>query len=112
MAKWNKILADAGPPDRLALPSQRFNRDVGVYAGLPFDPAGDLLTVEEFERRRGELLPGDSDRAYVESLMIPTCEPGRMAGWIAPPARGIDGNPLDFPYVHRAAAGTDTGGAR
>lgn len=112
MNKWNGFLAEAGHPDRLALPSQRFNREVGVYAGLPFDPAGNLLSGDEFERRRGELLPQDSDRAWVESLMIPTCEPGRMAGWIAPPARGIDGKPIDFQYVHRAGPGSDNAGGR
>jgi benzoyl-CoA 2,3-dioxygenase component B len=26
-------------------------------------------------------------------------EPGRMASWIAPPARGINGQPGDFEYV-------------
>jgi benzoyl-CoA 2,3-epoxidase subunit B len=26
-------------------------------------------------------------------------EPGQFAGWIAPPPRGINGQPLDFQYV-------------
>jgi benzoyl-CoA 2,3-dioxygenase component B len=26
-------------------------------------------------------------------------DPGRFAGWIAPPATGIDGLPVDFDYV-------------
>jgi len=26
-------------------------------------------------------------------------EPGKFAGWIAPPRRGINGQPLDFDYV-------------
>jgi benzoyl-CoA 2,3-dioxygenase component B len=31
--------------------------------------------------------------------MRPVVEPGRYAGWIAPPARGINGQPLEFEYV-------------
>jgi len=26
--------------------------------------------------------------------------PGKMAGWIAPPDRGINNLPLDYEYVH------------
>jgi len=26
-------------------------------------------------------------------------EPGRFAGWIAPPVRGINNQPIDFQYV-------------
>jgi benzoyl-CoA 2,3-dioxygenase component B len=26
-------------------------------------------------------------------------EAGKFAGWIAPPATGVDGQPLDFEYV-------------
>jgi benzoyl-CoA 2,3-dioxygenase component B len=26
-------------------------------------------------------------------------EPGRFAGWIAPPARGINHQPIEFEYV-------------
>jgi benzoyl-CoA 2,3-epoxidase subunit B len=26
-------------------------------------------------------------------------EPGKMAGWIAPPDRGINANPVDYQYV-------------
>jgi benzoyl-CoA 2,3-dioxygenase component B len=26
-------------------------------------------------------------------------EPGKYANWIAPPPKGINGNPIDFEYV-------------
>jgi benzoyl-CoA 2,3-epoxidase subunit B len=26
-------------------------------------------------------------------------EPGKMAGWIAPPDRGINANPIEYAYV-------------
>jgi benzoyl-CoA 2,3-dioxygenase component B len=31
--------------------------------------------------------------------MKPVVEPGKFANWIAPPARGINGKPIDFEYV-------------
>jgi len=40
----------------------------------------------------------------VESLMIPVVEPGKMAGWIAPPASGINGQPIEYEYVKLRAA--------
>src|SRR5881397_2774908 len=33
--RWNKRLAEAGLSTRLALPSKRFYRHIGIYAGLP-----------------------------------------------------------------------------
>ena len=44
-------------------------------------------------------LPTDSDREFVESLMVGVTEPGKMAGWVAPPATGIHARPVDFEYV-------------
>jgi benzoyl-CoA 2,3-epoxidase subunit B len=99
LARWNKSLAEAGHSERLYLPSQRFNRLVGVYANMPFDPQGKPLDEGETARRRGEWLPTAEDYAYVQSLMVPVYEPGKFANWIAPPTRGIDGQPLDFRYV-------------
>jgi benzoyl-CoA 2,3-dioxygenase component B len=29
----------------------------------------------------------------------PVTEPGKFANWIAPPARGINAQPIDFEYV-------------
>jgi benzoyl-CoA 2,3-epoxidase subunit B len=99
VTRWNKSLEEAGHSERLSLPSQRFNRLVGIYANMPFAPSGDLLPREEFDRRRSEFLPTDADRAYVKSLMVAVYEPGAFANWIAPPRRGINGQPLDFEYV-------------
>ncbi|HEX8162844.1 MAG TPA: benzoyl-CoA 2,3-epoxidase subunit BoxB [Pyrinomonadaceae bacterium] len=99
MKRWNKYLADAGVEERLYLPSTRFHRHVGEYAGHTFDAQGDLITPEEFERRRAEWLPTVEDREYVRSLMHPVTEPGKIANWIAPPAQGIKGLPFEFEYV-------------
>ena len=32
-------------------------------------------------------------------LMQPVVEPGKMAAWIAPPATGINGQPVAYEYV-------------
>ena len=44
-------------------------------------------------------LPTAEDRAFVASLMGRVVEPGKFAGWIAPPAMGINRQPVDFEYV-------------
>ena len=97
--RWNKTLADAGIDFKLALPSQRFNRQVGIYANMPFDPVGNLLEPAEYDRRRDSFLPTKADLAYVKSLMVSCTKAGEFANWIAPPRRGINGQPLDFEYV-------------
>jgi len=97
--RWNKYIADEGVDYRLRLPSTRFHRHVGEYAGHHFDTDGRIITRDEFESRRFEWLPSDEDRAYVRSLMHPVTEPGKIANWIAPPAQGIKGKPFEFEYV-------------
>src|ERR671933_527656 len=99
LTRWNKYLADAGVAERLYLPSTRLHRHVGEYAGHHFDVEGNLITKEEFERRRDEWLPTIADREYVRSLMHPVTEPGKIANWIAPPQSGIKGKPFEFEYV-------------
>ena len=50
----------------------------------------------------GAWLPTAEDKTHVQSLMQPVYEPGKVAGWIAPPRRGINDQPLDYEYVHLA----------
>ncbi len=99
LGRWNKIIADEGVDERLYLPSTRFHRHVGEYAGHCFDIQGNLISKEEFERRKSEWLPTEEDRQYVRSLMHPVTELGLIANWIAPPSAGIKGKPFDFEYV-------------
>jgi benzoyl-CoA 2,3-dioxygenase component B len=99
--KWNHTIKKAGLDFELKLPSRRFNRTMGIYAGLSFDLEGNSITPEEFEARRGAWLPTAEDRAFVRSLMVPVYEPGKMANWIAPPKTGVNGQPLAFEYVRR-----------
>jgi benzoyl-CoA 2,3-dioxygenase component B len=99
LARWNKVLADEGASERLYLPNPRFHRHVGEYAGHFFDLEGNLITQDEFEKRKADWLPTLEDREYVRSLMSPVTEPGKIANWIAPPAAGIKGKPFEFEYV-------------
>ena len=62
-------------------------------------PDGKLVTAEEWESNRRKWLPTDDDQKFVESLMQPVAEPGKMAGWVAPPASGLHGKPVDYEYV-------------
>ncbi len=98
LAKWNKLVADLG--FAFTLPSERFHRRVGTFAGLSFGPEGRPLDAVEWARCEPEFLPSAADRAYVRSLMHkPVMEPGAFASWIAPPTRGINAQPADFVYV-------------
>ncbi|HLV61596.1 MAG TPA: benzoyl-CoA 2,3-epoxidase subunit BoxB [Fredinandcohnia sp.] len=96
--RWNKHLEGVG--FELKLPSRRFHRRQGIFAGHHFDPEGRLITAGEFEARKHEWLPTEEDRAYLRSIMHrPVYTPGHFANWIAPPPRGINDQPVDFEYV-------------
>jgi benzoyl-CoA 2,3-epoxidase subunit B len=100
--RWNRILEGAGLPHRLALPHPAFNRKVGAFAGIEASPAGEILTAAEWEQRRSQWLPTDTDKTFVRSLMRPVHERGKIAAWLAPPRNGINGQPFDYDYVHLA----------
>jgi benzoyl-CoA 2,3-dioxygenase component B len=103
--KWNRFIAAHGVKFELTLPSRRFHRHIGLYADLHADVAGNLLSKEEFEKRKGEWLPSDADKAFVKSLMTrPTFDSKQMASWISAPKQGIKGRPVDFEYVRHAEA--------
>jgi len=101
LARWNKVIQEQGVDFELKLPNRNFNRTMGIYACFCFSPDGAPITKEQFEARRGEWLPTEGDRTHVRSLMLPVLEPGRMANWIAPPLRGINGQPIEFEYLRR-----------
>jgi benzoyl-CoA 2,3-dioxygenase component B len=99
LARWNKTLAEEGVAERLYLPSARFHRHVGEYAGHCFDIQGNLISQAEFARRITDWLPTAQDREYVRSLMTPVVERGKIANWIAPPKSGVNYRDFDFEYV-------------
>src|SRR6185369_8118028 len=75
-------------------------------ADLPFDAEGRLLERAEWDRRQGEWLPTEKDRAYVATLQKAVRDPAQIANWIAKPARGING--LPFEYEHGRLVASDT----
>ncbi|MGH8730996.1 MAG: benzoyl-CoA 2,3-epoxidase subunit BoxB [Burkholderiales bacterium] len=97
--RWNMQISRAGFDFQLRLPSPRFRRAIGVWANAPTDPQGKALSREQFERDIPGWIPSEGDRAFVISLMQRVVEPGKMAGWIAPPDRGINNLPVDYEYV-------------
>ncbi len=97
--RWNGFIAAAGCKSELTLPSAHFHRSQGLWANQPVDPAGNLVPPEVAARGMPQWLPSEADRAFVKSLMQRVTEPGRIAGWIAPPDRGVNELPLDYDYV-------------
>ena len=97
--RWNKLIEKAGIAFELALPHEGFHRQIGIFAGKPVTPEGELISQEKWDARRDEWLPTKADGDYIASLMKPCYEPGQYAGWIAPPKVGIDNKPGDFEYV-------------
>ena len=99
VTRWNMGIKRAGIDFELKLPATRFRRAVGAWAGIPVNPQGQPITQAEFDLKRDQWLPTPADIAFVKSLMHRVTEPGKMAGWIAPPDRGINANPVDYQYV-------------
>jgi benzoyl-CoA 2,3-dioxygenase component B len=97
--RWNRMIERAGHALRITLPSSRFRRSIGPWAGVPTDPQGNPIPRETYERMLAEWIPSASDKAFVHSLMQRVVEPGKMAGWIAPPDRGINNLPVEYEYV-------------
>jgi benzoyl-CoA 2,3-dioxygenase component B len=99
--RWNEVLEENEITTfRFKVPSTRFHRSVGVYAGHPFAPDGQPLSAAEWEARKAEFLISDADLAYLRSIMTASVtEAGKFASYIAPPRVGIKGRPVDFEYV-------------
>jgi benzoyl-CoA 2,3-dioxygenase component B len=102
IGRWNKVIESFNIPFQIKLPHVAFHRHIGEFSSIHADVDGNLVNDADWEMRRGDLLPSDRDRDFIESLMQPQYEPGQFAGWIAPPKVGIDNKPGDFEYVKLA----------
>jgi benzoyl-CoA 2,3-dioxygenase component B len=102
VARWNRWIERAGFATRLFLPSTRFRRTIGNWANVPTDPAGLPISQAQYDAQIASWLPSDADRAFIASLMVRVIEPGKMAGWIAPPEKGIKDRSIDYDYVRLA----------
>ena len=99
VARWNKVIRDAGIDYELKLPHRGFHRAIGLFRDVSVTPDGAIIPREEWERRQDEWLPTTAERQFVGSLMKPVLTPGEFASWIAPPPRGINHRPIEFEYV-------------
>jgi len=99
LRRWNRILVDHGVDVELSLPHEGFHRAVGAFKDHQVSPDGEILSAEQWEANVANWLPSDAERAHIGSLMVAQTEPGKIAGWIAPPARGINTKPVDYDYV-------------
>ena len=99
VSRWNAVIDKYGVKFKIKLPHVAFHRHIGEFADIHADADGNVLADAEWAKRRDEFLPSDADRAFIESLMQPQYEPGKFAGWIAPPKVGIDNKPGEFEYV-------------
>ncbi len=97
--RWNRALREAGSDVQLELPHRGFNRRVGTFSGHHVTPDGRVIGDDDWAADVAQWLPSDDDKAHVQSLMVGVTEPGKMAGWIAPPTTGINQKPVDYEYV-------------
>jgi benzoyl-CoA 2,3-dioxygenase component B len=97
--RWNKVIEKAGIPHRLQTPHKAFNRKIGALSAVKVSPDGRVVSEAEFAQHEKTWLPSAEDRAFVASLMGRVVEPGKFANWIAPPAMGVNRQPVDFEFV-------------
>ncbi|HSH10638.1 MAG TPA: benzoyl-CoA 2,3-epoxidase subunit BoxB [Ilumatobacter sp.] len=97
--RWNRTLRDNGSDLQLKLPHIGFNRRVGTFASQSVTPEGELIDADIWSALSDGWLPSAVDQAHVQSLMVGVSEPGKMAGWIAPPSTGVNQKPVDYRYV-------------
>ncbi len=95
--RWNRLLAPIGR--ELTLPHVGFNRRVGTFAGHHVSPDGRVVSEADWAANASRWLPTEQDHHDVAAVMVGVHEPGKMAGWIAPPAQGINTKPVDYDYV-------------
>jgi benzoyl-CoA 2,3-dioxygenase component B len=100
VARWNKIIENAGVRFTLRLPHKGFHRQIGNFAGHHITPAGEVMTQEEWNTKKAVWLPSEKDYTFVQAMMHGrVVEPGKFANWIAPPRRGVNQKPVDFEYI-------------
>jgi benzoyl-CoA 2,3-dioxygenase component B len=102
--RWNNIIKKMGIDFEITLPHVAFHRHQGEFSAIHADPEGNLISADEWNKRRDEWLPSKADGDFIDSLMKPQWEPGKYAGWISPPKVGIDNKPGDFEYVKISGA--------
>jgi benzoyl-CoA 2,3-epoxidase subunit B len=99
IGRWNKVFEKAAIPFTLTVPHKAFHRNIGGLAGIKVAPNGQVVSEQEWAFNKDQWLPTAGDRAFVASLMGRVVDAGKFANWIAPPAMGINRQPVDMEYV-------------
>ena len=63
---------------KLRIPSEKFRRNIGQYAGMTFSVEGEPMSTEEYNKHLKEVLPSDEDDNYIIGLE-------KEKGWIIDP---------------------------
>ena len=100
LKRWNRLIKKAGYDIQLKLPSTRFRRNIGIWAGVYVNPEGKIISKDNFDKNIGSWLPSDNDKEFINSLMVQVIEVNKTAGWIAPPNRGINNMDIGYDYVN------------
>ena len=96
----NKVIAATGCDYKITLPHTAFHRSIGTFVDVHATPDGQIISDERWEAERDQWLPTEKDREYIRSLMVQVTEPGKVAGWLSPPPRGVADKPIEYDYVH------------
>ena len=97
--RWNKVMKRHKINFELKLPHRGFHRAIGTFSEANISCDGNVISKAEWDKNADNWLPSEEDRAFVISLQKACVEPGKIASWLAPPSRGIDGHPFDYEYV-------------
>jgi benzoyl-CoA 2,3-dioxygenase component B len=100
LKRWNRLIKKAGFDIQLKLPSTRFRRNIGIWAGVDVNPEGKIISKDNFDKNIGSWLPSDNDKEFINSLMVQVIEVNKTAGWIAAPNRGINNMDIGYDYVN------------
>ena len=97
--RWNKLIEKTGVSSNLRCRMRASTARSAIFAGKSITPE----RVRRYHRKNGSNATNgcrsEGDGDFIQSLMVPVYEPGKYAGWIAPPKVGIDNLPGDFEYV-------------
>ena len=99
VGRWNKVMQKHGIAFQLTAPHKAFHRQIGPLAGVRISPDGRVIGQAEWDANVRNWLPTAEDRAFVQSLMGRVVEPGKFANYIAPPAMGVNKQPINLEYV-------------
>ena len=63
---------------KLRIPSDKFRRSIGAYAGMTYGVDGKLLSQEDYEKHLHQVMPSTADDEFVINLE-------KDKGWILDP---------------------------